>query len=573
MRTQYFFSILVFSTLILGCKEDFLQEVPQAVLSDETLNTKESIEGLVNSAYASLSNDHYTAPHMLWPYGDLRSGDAYKGGDGPADIATYHAMEIFTTLQADMSTYAPSTLGDINNKKWARQYIFISRINNALRRLSNYKGADYPEREKRIAELRFLRGYLYFDLKILYKYIPYITEEYTVEQIEKLGNRDFSDNELWTKIAEEFKYASEVLPSSNVDKGRPNKWIAKSLLAKTLLYQAYKQNETHQVISIDAENLKQVVKLVGEVEGSGIYGLESDFANPFLYAHENGKEAVWQIQRSHNDGTSIGNLDFSSMLSYPMNSAYGCCGFHTPTQNLVNSFKTDLNGLPVENFNNSDLDLLSDFVDPRLDHTVAQPGKPFKYEQSLIYKTDTWARQPGIYGPYSSLKEVESPNCGCFEKIPPFMSSSKNTIITRFSDLLLWKAEALIELNQVQEGVNIINNIRIRASNSTSLLKDNTQKFLSKYKIGLYGSLSKDEARKALRRERRLELAMEGHRFFDLVRWGIAAEYVNEYLNSEKQRRDHLKDAKFNKGQHEYLPIPQIQINLSNGTYKQNIGY
>ncbi len=572
MRTKYILLIIQISIFFSGCT-DFLQQAPQAVLADETLNTRESIEGLVNAAYASLANDHYTTPVMLWPYGDLRSGDAHKGGDGPADIAIYHAMEIFTTLQSDMSTYAPSTLGDISNKKWERQYIFISRINNALRRLNDYKGSNYPEKTQRIAELRFLRGYMYFDLKILYKFVPYITEELSVEEIEKLSNRALTDFELWSKIAEEFRFASENLPGTIGDKGRPNKWTAKTMLAKTLLYQAYKQNENHQVESIDSKNLEQVVKLVDEVTESGLYGLETDFANPFRFVFENGKEAIWQIQRSHNDGTSIGNLDYSAMLSYPMSSEYGCCWFHIPTQNLVNSFKTDNNGLPTANFNDSDLNLTKDNVDPRLDHTVAQSGKPFKYEQSLIYQTNTWARQPSIYGPYSSLKEVESPKCSCFEKIPPFMSSSKNTIIVRYADLLLWKAEALIELNQPNAGVEIINRIRARAGNSTNLLKDKNGNPLSIYKVGLYGNLSKDQARVALRRERRLELAMEGHRFFDLVRWGIASEYMNEYFIKEKLRRDHLKSATFIKGVHEYLPIPQIQINLSKGLYIQNQGY
>ena len=259
-----------------------------------------------------------------------------------------------------------------------------------------------------------------------------------------------------------------------------------------------------------------------------------------------------------------------------MSTELGCCWFHIPSQNLVNSFKTDESGLPMfDAFNENDLDLSSETVDPRLDHTVAQPEKPWKYETSIIYTEDEWASQPGIYGPYSSLKENVSPNCECFERIPPFMSSSKNTILIRFADVLLWKAEALIELGRQGEALPIINQIRQRAINSTELLQYANGAPLSNYNVALYdgSAWTQTFARQALRWERRLELAMEGHRFFDLVRWGVAAQEINEYFSAEKSKREYLQSAQFEAGKHEYLPIPQQQINLSNGRYLQNKGY
>ena len=559
-----------------SCNDEFLDVQPQGVISDDALNTPENIEGIIVAAYAMLGNDHYSVPNQLWPWGDLRAGDAYKGGDGPADIANFHAMEIFATLQSDMKAYAPAALGDLNDKKWTRLYTAVSRANNALRRLNDIPESGYPLKNTRIAEMHFLRGQYYFDLKILYKNIPWVSENDSPLDIEQLGNTDLSDAQLWENIIAEFRFAAENLPAAQSDKGRPTKFTAKASLAKALLYAAYEQSENHQVININQQKLEEVVNTVDEVVTSGKYALEPDFANPFLWEHENGPESVWAIQRSHDDGTATGMIDFSAMLNAPMSTEFGCCGFHLPSQNLFNSFKTTANGLPdFDNFNNSDLNTSVNTVDPRLDHTVAQPGKPWKYETSLIYTEEEWARQPGIYGPFSSLKENVSPNCDCFEQLPPFMASSKNTILIRYADVLLWKAEALIELGRHNEALPIINELRQRAKNSTARLKFANGNPVSNYKVEPYSGAAwtQEYARKALRYERRLELAMEGHRFFDLVRWGIAAQTLDSYFSTEKTKRDYLKNALFQTGKNEYLPIPQQQINLSGGKYVQNPGY
>ncbi|NVO19940.1 MAG: RagB/SusD family nutrient uptake outer membrane protein [Bacteroidetes bacterium] len=565
------FSILA---ILAGCK-DYLDVKPQGIVGDAELSTPENIDGFIIAAYAQLANDHYTVPNLLWPYGDLRAGDSYKGGDGPADISTFHAFEIFSTIQPDMSAYAPSVLGDINNKKWERQFVGISRANLALARLKNISIQEYPLKTKREAELKFLRGHYFFDLKILYNRIPWFDEDASAADIEATSNVKYTSTELWDKIASDFRFASENLPESQADKGRPNKYTAKAYLAKVLLYQAYEQDDNYNVTNINTSKLQEVVSLVDEVIASGKFRLEDDFGNNFLPDFENGPESVWAIQRSHNDGTLTGNLDFSAMLSGPMSNEYGCCWFHIPSQNMANAFKTDATGLPLfDTYNNSDLDLTTNTVDPRLSHTIAMPGQPWKYEPKLIYTIKDWTRRPDIYGNFSSLKENVSPNCECFERIAPFMSSSKNTILIRYSDVLLWKAEAEIELNNLEDARTIINDIRQRAANSTTRLYDSLGNALANYHVGLYTSFpDKDFARKALRWERRVELAEEGIRFFDLVRWGIAKETMDQYFNSEKSKRTYLVDANFVKGKNEYLPIPQQQIILSKGLYKQNKGY
>lgn len=473
---------------------------------------------------------------------------------------------------------------DIGNADatWFRLYLAIGRVNDALLRVSNLTEEQLANRTVRQAELRFLRGHFYFLLKILFKHIPYIDETIPKTDYGNISNIDLSDTELWDKINADFRFAADNLPVTQAEKGRITKFAAKSYLAKALLYQAYVQDDKNNVTSLDNTKLTEVVTLTDEVINSGKYALSTDYANNFLSAYENGPESVFAIQYSKDDGTPNGRTDNGHSLNYPMNVEYGCCGFHTPSQNLVNAFKTSNTGLPLfSTFNDVNTAAGNDFktgsFDPRLDHSVAIPGHPYKYKPSFIFQV-SWTRAPQIYGHFMSLKEVVLPDDPAFKKFPPFMSSSKNWDVIRYADVILFKAEALIELDRPNEALPLINSIRTRAANSTGLLKQADGTSTSNYKTdtyqpGLNCTWTQDYAREALRYERRMEFAMEGYRFFDLVRWGIAAEYLNNYFAVEKSRASHLRDAVFTKNRDEYLPIPLNQINFSKGLYKQNTGW
>ncbi len=465
---------------------------------------------------------------------------------------------------------------------WFRLYVCIGRANDALARLNGVGEDVFPNKAVRQAEMRFLRGHYYFLLKILFKYVPYLDETMPKESYDTISNNTYTNDALWTKIADDFRFAAANLPATQPEIGRVNKFAAKAYLAKTLLYQAYKQNESNAVTSIDATMLQEVNSLCDEVIASGQYQLAADYSSNFLASGDNGKESVFSIQYSKNDGTPKGRLDYGHALDYPMNQDYGCCGFHSPSNNLVNAFKTDNSGLPMfTTFNDTNVSGEADFhtytFDPRLDHTVAIPGHPYKYDPGFIYQR-SWARAPEVYGSYLSLKEAVLPDDATFQKIPPFMSSSKNWPVIRYADVLLFKAEALIELDRQNEALPLINQLRTRAAASTGLLKQSDGAFTSNYKMGIYQpgvncTWTQDFARQAMRWERRLEFAMEGYRFFDLVRWGIAAEYLNAYFTVEKTRSAHLQDAHFQKGRDEYLPVPLNQINFSKGLYHQNAGW
>ncbi|SEH67376.1 Starch-binding associating with outer membrane [Rheinheimera pacifica] len=564
--------MIVAGTVLLtvaGCGGD-LEQSPKGTLTEEQITNGGNIDGLVTATYAYLGNDHYTAPNFLWPTGNLRAGDAHKGGNGPGDIFAYHALSMYTSIIADMESYPPDFV-DLNNKKWVRNYTAISRANTALKALANTTEAQFAKKTIREAELRFLRAFFYFDLKIHHKHIPYVDETMSSEQIKAQTNFDLTDQQLWDKIAADFQFAADNLPLTQSEIGRANQLSAKAYLAKTKLYQAYEQNDVHQVVNIDLEKLQTVVDLVDDIEDAGVYGLQDDFGQNFLHRFENSKESVFAIQRSRNDGSPDGRGSWPTALNAPLQGGFGCCGFHVPTENFVNAFKTDAQGLPqFDSFNSSNYVLAQDAVDPRLDHTVAMQGKPFKYDSELMIENgNAWARAPAVYGNFISMKELEHPDCECRIQNGPFPVFSMNTVLIRFADVLLWKAEALIELNRLDEALQIINRLRSRAMNSTAMLNN-----ASIYNVGLYTAFtSQEQARRALRMERRLELGLEGHRFFDLVRWGVAKQTLDTYLEVERTRKPYLQEALFTAGRDEYLPIPQQQINLSGGLYKQLPGY
>jgi len=570
MKNKYKIILMGALLSITACGSSSLDVEPKAALSEEQVTAPENLDALVTAAYSYLGNDHYTAPMDFWPTGNLRAGDAHKGGNGPSDIFAYHALSLYEPLVSDGESFPPDMV-DLNNKMWVRNYTGISRANTALRTIAGVDPATYPVKDERMGELRFIRGIFYSNLKLHYKRIPYVTEDMDSEEIKALTNMDLSDQELWERIAEDFRYAADVLPESQSQVGRANRYAALAYLAKTRLYQAYEQDDDHQVIEIHADLLEEVVALVEEIETSGPYGLLDDYAHNFLYQYDNNRESVFAIQRSRDDGSPDGRGSWPTALNTPMAPFFGCCGFHVPTDNFVNAFKTDANGLPLfDSFNDANYDAAQDEVDPRLDHTVSMEGKPFMYDEDLIHQGDSWARAPGTYGNFVSMKELEHPDCDCRISNGPFVVFSKNTVLIRYADVLLWKAEALIELGREDEALPIINRIRERAAASTDHLPGN----YSIYNVGTYaGFADQEEARRALRWERRLELGLEGHRFFDLVRWGVAKETIDEYLDVEQTRRSYLSGANFQAGKHEYMPIPQQQINLSGGRYQQLPGY
>lgn len=572
-------SVICVTLLLTACSDNYLEYEPEGVLSSENVATAENAESLVIAAYAGIANDEMIGPltHQ-WVFGSVRSDDAYKGGGGRGDVDVIDKYEQYNLTIADMGDWmAPRT--------WTDFYKAISRANFALSVINDIPNGEYAQKTTRQAELRFLRAHSHFMLKLIFKKIPYITENLTQEEIGQMSN-DVDNDALWNTIAEDFLFAYENLPQAQEQVGRADRNAAAAYLAKLRLFQAYEQNDQHQVTSINTGRLQEVIDYADKVIGN----LQPDFGENFLDGFDNGPESIWAAQFSINDGTTVGRVSFVTGLNSPHGTGlYGCCGFHLASQNMVNSFKTDANGLPLfDTFNNSDIFTNIDAngttpadsglsVDPRIDHTVGIPGRPFKYRNTVNDSGDmvynfSWARDPGVYGYFGNMKEQQAPDCSCYVKEGPFVGTSKNVDFIRYADVLLWKAEALIQLNRWDEALPVINQVRNRAAASTQRPIDAGAADI--YAISPYSSFpSKDYALKALMFERRLEFAMEGHRWYDLVRWGIAEETLNAYLAEEKTKRDFLANAQFTAGRDEYYPIPQREIDFTGGLYVQNPGY
>lgn len=557
--------------------DSFIDVTPNGTI-DEDL-AMESPEEMVTSAYAMLGDCWYTYPFNLWPYGDVSSDDCLKGGSGTTDTG-YHPMEIWSTL-----TSTPGELDEL----WYRLYCAVSRCNRALVSLENTGdnvfGAELKAR--RIGEVKFLRAHFYFKLITMFRQIPWIDEEvYKNNAQEQTRNDEFTYEQLFQKVIDDFKDAYNVLPAQQEDGGRVNKIAAAAYLAKCYLTLAWGDGyeATDGVNHINREYMEEVVRYTDEVKNSQ-YGYLEDFGDIFLPEYKNSKESVFAVQCSDykDDNTIYGRANWSIML----NGCWGMwsCGwdFHKPSQDLVNAFKTK-NGLP--DFDDYDKETAypingaptAQKWDPRLFHTVGMPTFPYKYEEDNIMTKDN-SRTPNTYGYYTSLKEV--PQCSAGETYNgSWQAFATNDYVLRFSDVMLMRAEALIELDRLSEARDIINDIRRRAGNSIGkhigYAADQCE--IAEYPISYFQD--KETARKCLQWERRLELAMENGRYFDLRRWGIASKTLNAYFEKAKNSvydgqayGQYYKDAHYTPGKNEFYPVPYNQLYYVPGLYVQNKNY
>lgn len=557
---------------------DFIDVPPTGVIDGELAYSQP--DKMVNAAYASLGDCWFTYPFNLWPYGDLGSDDCLKGGAGTTDTG-YHPMEIWSSL-----TSTPGELDEL----WYRLYCNISRCNRALYALEQYGNEKLGEKTcaQRVGEVHFLRGHSYFKLLTMFRKIPWVDlEVFKNNSQEQTPNDQFTYEELFAKVIGEFEQAYNALPETVTDGGgRANKIAAAAYLAKCYLTLAWGDGyeASTGVNFINKEYMQKVVDYTDVVVKSQ-YNYLPDFGDIFLPEYKNSVESVFAVQTSQytEDNTRFGRANWSNML----NGCWGMwsCGwdFHKPSQNLVNAFKTkdglpmfddyaDSNAYPVNGRANSQK------WDPRLFHTVGLPSFPYKYESEYMMTTAN-SRTPNTYGYYTSLKDVPQRSQGeTFEG--SWQAFAMNDYVVRYTDVMLMRAEALIELDRLPEAMNIINDIRQRAANSVDKHIAYAKDFIQ---IALYSSShfdTKDKARKCLRWERRLEMAMESSRYFDLRRWGIASETLNSYFAKEQNSTydgvaygQYYKDAHYTPGKNEFYPVPYNQLYYVPGLYTQNKGY
>ncbi len=586
MKLKNIFTIALAGLALSACSDDFLENKPQGSLSDGNMNDPSAVDLLVNGAYATFgcryadSNDPHLFPVTNWSYGEVRADNAYKGGGGETDLWEIHDMET--------SRIQPNN-GFLDGK-WFNVYCGISRCNSAIRALRKVDESQNKNKASRIAEVRVIRDHWYFELVRLFNRIPYMDIDLPENDYSSVRNDEFTRDEHLDRIANDLLEAANDLPDSQSEIGRINRRIALAYAAKVKLYQAYEQDpQTNAVTGINRTLLQEVVDLINGIQG---YDLLADFQQLDLLEYENGPESVFAIQFSKDDGSSgVGRINWSMLLNSM--TGPGCPwqgdGFFLPSQDLINAYQTDADGLPVFDYQNRpdygkvvfdsnggySLGNTDGNVDPRLDFIIGRPTIRYKtFEERAC---GLWVRNSDVYGYNNTKRFWLSPESKDAEQGWPWGASALNWQIIRYADLLLYKAEALIELggNGLEEARTLINRVRARAMNSSYVKDfDDPSKDAANYKIGLYPAAgwTQDYARQALRTEMRLEKAMEGERFFDLVRWGIAKETMNNFFAAEKDNRIYYQNVSFETGE-EYFPIPVAQYNFSGGIYVQNPGY
>jgi len=527
-----------------------------------------------------------TSTSSNYVFGGITSGDAVKGTDaGDQPEQTY--IEQFNWLSDNSYFFG----------KWWGMYDGVARANEAMLLAQSADVKDMTDAEKAqvVAEAKFLRGHFHFEAKKMWNKVPYISE--TVYKREDPNSTKIPNTaDIWPNIEKDFSDAAAVLPATQSQKGRATKWAAMTYLAKAYMFQ--------KKFAAAKTLLEDVYKNSGKK-------LVPNYHDNFRTTGNNNAESIFEVQFSVNDGSTGNNGNAGDGLNWPYNASSpgrGCCGFYLPSQNLVNAFKTTADGLPMigdkkdgtaDTYNNVDLPndqgLASSVafnldksipVDPRLDWTVGRRGVNFL--DWGIMPGQNWIRDQGYSGPYIGKKWMYYlGEEGSTTHSTSRRSVNNNFRMLKFSSVVLWLAECEAELGNLAAAETYVNMIRSRAK--TGSVQDASVNYVvNPYPAGTFAAKGKDYSMNAIYMENRLEFAMEGHRFFDLVRWGIAAPYLNKYLAEESKSGTDMSGRTYNKrlylvgrsfaaGKNDYFPLPNDEILNSQKdgkpTLTQNPGY
>lgn len=572
---------LVAASFLCSCSEDILDIEPFGVVGEDVLANKDGVDKLLIGCYSTLdgmASDDYYVWNNFWATDDARMGSN-------AGVNAFDAFLINPTY-SEIAT------------RWKTLYGFVNRCNSVLILLNRVEDMSESEKNVAAAQARFIRAYTYFFLAVIWKNVPWIDE--TIDY----GKRNFfvsnTEVDIYAKIEEDLRFAAENLPETWNEVGRINCWAARCMLAKTYMFQK-KFSEAKAILDDVIANGKTTRGLK--------YRLLDRYRDNFRTATKNGSEAVFEVQMSVNDGTSNGIN--GNPMSF-MNGTYGGnanngFGWFQPTFDLVDAFQTDAEtGLPLldnyfETPVTTDYGLASttDFtpyegtLDPRLDWCVGRRGIP--YLDWGNHPGKSWVRNQSNGGPYSSMKHTAERASVLTDR----QGTNKTNVpydAIRFADVLLWAAECEVEVGSLEKAEEYVNMVRTRASNPDGFVRkyENgafVDSYAANYKVGLYtGQFAANGvsyARKAVRFERRLELAMEHHRYFDLLRYDgndfDLEAWIDAFLKREGNRltespNNAYLQGNFVRGKHELYPIPQVEIDRSirpDGTPAliQNPGY
>ncbi len=562
----------------MSCSDEFLQVSPTDSLADAQVSTKAGIDGLLIGTYSALNGvfgNRFEGPNH-WATGSIVGGEANKGTDA-GDYSSLNPIQRYEASPIDPNN-------DFNNL-WKGRYEGVSRANKVLSAIAISTELSTADAARLSGEARMLRGHFYFDLKKHFNNIVVFDETVAAEEIPLLPN----NGDAWAQIEADLQFAYDNLPGVN-GAGRVNKWAAAALMGKAKLYQQ-KFGEAKTWFDDVITN---------GVTSNGIkYALLDDYAQLYNAENDNNSEVVFDVESANNTG-SVNNSNAFDDLNYPYNTGPdgpgNCCGFFQPSFEMANSYRTGADGLPLldKSYNSAANALKNDYgveadepfvedadpLDPRIDHVIGRRGIP--YLDWIEHPGKAWIRDQVYGGPYSPKKYIyyrSQENSFTDGSSWTRGYATMNYTIIRFADVLLMAAEAEIEApgGSLATALDYVNQVRGRAANSEYWVKEyDSDDNAANYVISEYTSFPNAAfARDAVRFERKLELGEEGHRFFDLVRWGVAAEELNAYLAYESTKLvTKFGGASFTTGKNEYYPIPQAQIDITGAEIlSQNPGY
>ena len=562
--------------ITVSCSDEFLLKEPQGSIAGPSLANASGVEGKLIAAYRTLSGQGMNGGGTWyydihgWIFGGIASDNALKGTDA-GDQPEHSFIE-----QYDFTNF-----NDHIQDKWRSVYWGMSRANDVIDSANSEDVTDLSATRKAqiIAEAQFLRGFHALEAQKHFRNPAYVDDAaYDLNDVE--SSKVPNSGPIWDQIRADFTAAAAGLPAVQAEVGRATSWAAKAFLAKTHMY------------SGNAQLIAAAIPVMEDIVNNGPFDLAPAFAENHLVGTNNNSESIFEIQYAVSSGDDQ-NGNKGVGLAHPYISPWGCCGFYQAPQDLINFFQTDANGLPlldgswqsknitnptgpISTWDNVDpngigMPIGDPQVDPRLDHTVGRPN--VLYKDFHIMQVD-YVRDITYAGPYWSKKHVAEKagfGVGGWGNI-----SANNYRIMRLGFIKLWLAEAYVAAGRLEDARAQINDIRERAGRAGTFVTGATQGATrgdytattddaANYKVGLYTAAwtSAAVAQTAVRYESRLETAMEGHRFFDLQRWGVMSQVLNAYLASEGRYRIYLAGKSFTSPKNQYYPIPQQAIDRS----------
>lgn len=529
------YSALALATLSLSSCNDWLtEETPGTTKVSEFFTSLSTAEAVVNAAYVPMTWEFGTTYYPEWYFGDIVSDDALKGGQDINDGADLRELENFKA----------NSDNEILLEYYRAQWQGIQRANLAIDEIPTTrietegdeaeKQAQY--RDRYLGEAYFLRGYYYFRLARMFGGMPLI--DYVIKSSNQWAQTRSTMDETLNFAIKDFKRAENLLwkkdKYSNEELGRATKGAAQAMLLKANLYRAdYLRNAGNETEA--QKYFAEAAKWGEKVIQSRQYSLWPNYLDNFRLANENGRESVFEIQYTEEATSDYGGEGYTrgtmtTILQRSRSSAFGEAGwgYDRPTQNLYNEYEAG---------------------DARRDETILVPtDEQIETPAQEIYCGDRMLNRK--YAMYN-----DGANGGIY-KLAHATRSPKNNIQIRYADVLLMYAEACCESGDLPSAKTALKEVRDRAGLSqfpyTAVIQGQTVTFND----------NQEDLRKAIRHERRVELAMEGHRWFDLTRWGIAKETMDTYMAGETEEAKELYGT-FQKGKHELFPIPSKEIDLS----------